>query len=447
MSAPRRVGYTAGAMAAILLGPQLLQYVNFYWWSSSPSPYSRDPRPCFTQGRAFQCAKGHAARSWRPTPSSLSRRCSRGSLGKAETVAVARPHARRVARSPTKRLRSQNLPATKERLTAEPNEESFARCRGKNGFSFVVAEHGIQVVLNRLRLSDPRGRFTILRMPRGARADLIFQPTASSDRDEWVPIQVKSTSQTYSGSYLFSRVAGYRGMLLLLVAIDVEMIWALPPYAVTSKGIAAKEGGKWDMYRAESMAQSLSDAWNRARIFPRRSYSFCASPFSPSQQIELHHRGLLIRMLRESGLEAVTPLIQGGQVDLLVNGIRVQQRSTRLVKEGTGCQVHLFKSRGHGTRYPYNVKDFDVLLIHLRQGQRVTGLFMLGMDELARQGFVEEGEETMGRLKIKVYPPSSLPTCPQTVDRTEWQRRNFLDVESAFDARGKLRKEVRQKFR
>ena len=128
--------------------------------------------------------------------------------------------------------------------------------------------------------------YTIMRTKEGCTADLALRCHAE-EKDEWIPIQVKVTSNLSHGMYSFRKVKDtYKDMLLLCVCIQEQKVWAIPYNNLTVKGnLNISRVSKYNQY-----AVDLSSI--RERIESYRNQIHCSSldtlltPSNDTQQKE-----------------------------------------------------------------------------------------------------------------------------------------------------------------
>lgn len=257
-------------------------------------------------------------------------------------------------------------------------------------------------------------------------------------------VQVKASSHPRRpGNYVFSKTAGYHGLLVLCVALDERLLWALPGSQLNASGLSLTLRGKWDSYRCcwSGLSAVLVCAWMCQDAFRRSPLASLRAPLSPTQKTELLSLDVGGEMLKQVGLIAEAPRQQQGPVDTVVDGdSRVQSKA----RKATDGQVRsytfgLFRKSSSTCRSLYLPGDFDALMAFLMVGDVVLGCFVIPTRELALRGFFCH---TQRRASITLYLPWSRPTIAKAKAAKEWQAPFFVHAGGGFDEveKGRLRK-------
>lgn len=286
-----------------------------------------------------------------------------------------------------------------------------------------------------------RTSWDLMWMPEGTRADGALRPKSHSSSDSWVGIQLKAASRpNASGVYTFGHLLGYHGMLIICIALDRSMLWALPGAAVTVQTMAITIGGKWDRYRCSwcQLGAILACAWIVRETFIRHSLASLRLPASLATQVELSCLDDVEQTLEEVGLSSSSPAVQHGSVDMLVEArIRVQCKArTAPTRSVHSFCVGLTRRLGSRSKVPYFVGDFDALLACLIFGDRLKGFFVIPARELASRGFLCP---IKWRTSITLYLPQSTPRTANGRLAKAWQSEYFVSTEGGLDEAGRAR--------
>ena len=222
------------------------------------------------------------------------------------------------------------------------------------------------------------GRERYMLTPEGCKADAGFRPKADG---LFLPIQTKSCSMGANGRLnVFGGTSGYNGMLLLCRPMLKEPIGTLimpGSLAPNSIGLCLTVTSKYMPYVIKDMdllqfLQSVYDAicsnkevinWPSGisvnigciRLANLESLSIPQNRFA-----KIEHEACLWRQRNFAGFSFERPGKQHSTVDVIINGIRVQDKVCTDVKGR--IPVSLNKSHGKANQ-PYHVDDFDALFV------------------------------------------------------------------------------------
>jgi hypothetical protein len=166
--------------------------------------------------------------------------------------------------------------------------------------------------------------YTIMRTKEGCTADLAIR-CHTDEKDEWIPIQVKATTNVSHGMYSFRKVKDtYKNMLLLCVCIQEQKVWLIPYNNLTIKSnLNISRVSKYNQYMVD--LSSIHD-----RIESYRNQIHCTTldilctPLTDTQQKEQRYSTKRERMFPFLTYEY--PIIQNSAVDVIINGKKVQEK-------------------------------------------------------------------------------------------------------------------------
>ncbi|CAE7849599.1 unnamed protein product, partial [Symbiodinium necroappetens] len=137
---------------------------------------------------------------------------------------------RSICRDPVRLKKSLNFPTKEEASYEEPLSERRSRGLKKSSKNRAKDVESLQRLQHRFSKSPEASDFEIANVPSLSRVDALFRPRGA--KSGGLPLQLKSSScHNYSGEYYFyafSNTKGYEGMLLVLVALDRDIIWMVP---------------------------------------------------------------------------------------------------------------------------------------------------------------------------------------------------------------------------
>lgn len=309
-----------------------------------------------------------------------------------------------------------------------PTEEELdllrARIVHRESCTYLVEALSKQLLEERV----DKARYELKWLGEGTRADGIVRCVNGQPNDGWFGLQLKACSKLSTPrSYKFWKCTGYAGLLLCCVALDSELLWAIPGHIVTPRDLRITLGGRWDAYRRRSgeLTAALDDAWHDPKSFARMSCDDWRIPQSPSHQVELRSHDLGTQLFSESGFRISYPALQHSAVDMILDGeIRLQSKARTLPVDPTEAfSINLL--RGSRKAKPYDACDFDALVMYVMPGGTLKGLFVIPACELQDRGFI--GGAAI-RSNLRLYPEWSVPRRARSRAAKAWQAKYFVDV-------------------
>ena len=168
---------------------------------------------------------------------------------------------REVCRDPLRLKKSLNFPTEQEQCYEESLLETRSRGLRLSSQNLTKEVESHQRLLDRFSKSPQASEFEILNVPSLSRVDSLFRPLGS--KLGGLALQLKSTSlkkrssRSSSEHYAFQHTSGYGGTLLVLIALDRDMIWMVPrkrgftdrpvhhTWFPTRPGMASEPGGAY----------------------------------------------------------------------------------------------------------------------------------------------------------------------------------------------------------
>ena len=319
--------------------------------------------------------------------------------------------------------RSLNFPTPSETSFAESQKKSQGRALAT--VSKFKKEEESFARLHRLFLSSPQAEsYDIVRVSGSSKVDALFQIRGSLAGG--LALQLKSSSMNKQG-YAFSRTSGYAGMLLMLFALDSDVLWALPGASVTQSKFSIRPSSSRDRaHQVEDVGSLLENCFRNQTEFPHISLADARLQCSPTHQVEEAAHVLLRTLFHCVGCQLEKSFGDLAAVDsvLLGNGSRwrVQEKASTL-QRAQAYTANLSKCRGAFGRLAYSEADFDLLLVSLLDDGRLSGLFAFPADLLARLGYLGQRP-----CCLPLHPPWRLPKRQHTTARYAWQLDHFVDL-------------------
>ncbi|CAE7642150.1 ATP6V1D [Symbiodinium sp. CCMP2592] len=263
----------------------------------------------------------------------------------------------------------------------------------------------------------------IIRVSGSSRVDALLQRKGC---DEGLPLQLKAASMSGNlrRSYYFSRASGYCGMLLLLISLDRDIMWAIPGSVVAKPTITIRLDSEADeAYRVIDLGSTLEqhflDQEAIAHISLKHARLWCSQSHRVEEYAHLQMADLFARVGFQ--LEKAHTLTAVDSV-LVAEGCRwlVQEKaSSRQKPRGDFC-VSLRKGKSYQA---YSDSDFDLLLAAVLEDNKLLGVFLIPVQVLHKHGLVGGKPR-----KLLLWPPWKLPVLEARRVKTAWQLECFVDL-------------------
>lgn len=231
--------------------------------------------------------------------------------------------------------------------------------------------------------------YKIERTPEGCKADIIIKPI-NSNKDIWIPIQVKSTLRISDfGMYSF-HLKKYENMILICTCISDNKIWIIPYNDIKVKNMLnISLNSKYNKYlsNASDISKSINKYTDNIKTESLRFW------FTP--QAELQKREQKYIQKRETCLpffQYKYPDIQGSSFDFVINGKKIQEKviGFRKDRKELSCCIAKNGKRINGIRSTksYEKGDNDYYWLHSSIDNR---FWIIPEDILIKQGYITDG--------------------------------------------------------
>ena len=322
--------------------------------------------------------------------------------------------------------KSLNFPTDSEVAFVETPVQARTRALRLHSDNAAKEDASRRILEERFTLCPEASEYEIVWIPGFSRIDALFQPKGSAIGGTRLQLKSSSPARAYGRSYAFTKTDGYGGMLLILVALDRGMIWAVPGEAVTQKTLMITLDASRDKaWRVCHIGTVLRQVYHRSADFPHASLSEARYQTSDSHRVEVLARLQLKSVLSLVGSQLQDTYCAASATDtfLLNNGytLRVQEKASNLRK--SGYAVNLRKHGGALGVLAYAVHDFDLLLAAILDEGRLCGLYLFPISALLARGLVG----TKPR-ELRLYPPWALPKQPTALPKHAWQLEYFVDL-------------------
>ena len=251
-------------------------------------------------------------------------------------------------------------------------------------------------------------------------ADAIYGPLSAQNL---LPIQIKTSSvTTKNGGYRFTLNHRYDRMLVMCIHLPSKTIFAvpgalLPDKTLSGKSLGSTEDGNSDfIVQSEELASFLQSLY--AAVSAGKSEcswpSGCHHDFSSIHMVTKQEANIPreanqrkaqefadARRSMLPGLTFAPPRVQHTPVDILLNGMRIQDKlGSAMTRKGfTGWRCSMSRDTRSKGIVPYWDTDFDFLWLHI---DRVV-FYLIPAVALAHKGILSSSSRE-GRTSIMVYP-------------------------------------------
>ena len=332
---------------------------------------------------------------------------------------------RRLGADARRLSRSLNFPTASEASHTETAEDARARAIALHSDNLSKEEASMVRVQEHFQSVPQASTYEIVRVPGASKIDAIFQRRGSCAGG--VQLQLKSSSLR-AGYYAFARTRGYAGMLLILVPLDCETLWAVPGDQVTQHYLTITPGATRSLlWQVHDLGLVLERCFSNCTRFPHMSLAEACATCGPQHKIEERGHDLMVKLFLGIGARLQKSSSNGTTVDslLAVGGCewRVQEKASQLGARRGKYSATLAKHGGALGKLPYKQNDFDLLLVALLDDWKLSGVFAFPVEVLAEVGLV--GQKP---LNWPLHPPWALPKTEACRTRHGWQLDYFVDL-------------------
>lgn len=239
-------------------------------------------------------------------------------------------------------------------------------------------------------------RFQIQRTKEGCRADLAIK-LRTEEKDEWIPIQVKTTVKNSHGMYSFKlNNTDYTNMLLLCICNDEQRVWIVPYNELHVKctlNISVKS--KYNKYLVDKTiaCDRILSCMNHVVLSDLKSLMTPLSYLQQREQLYVQKREQFIPHLVYEYSD-----IHGTCVDFKINGKKIQEKVISINKEKKNLHTGLTRNNGvcNGKRLykSYSLGDNDYYWLHSSIDNR---FWIIPEIILYEKGYISNKDE----IKIK----------------------------------------------
>ena len=354
-----------------------------------------------------------------------------GSFDSEEEAAAAHDDClRQMCRDRARLKKSLNFPTLMEASFQESKQEARARGLAKNGGNAAKEELSFRRLQAWFLASTDASSYVLERITASSRTDALLKPVGA---DSGIRVQLKSATARGPAQklYMFNNTRGYEGMLLILVALDNDLVWAVPGKQVAQQTLGITLGTDRDRdWRMSDICASMAQLFHSS-VFPLASLEEARLECGRSHKVEEQAHLQMSAVFSCIGFHLTKSLDQT-TVDSMLCGEgqdwRVQEKASNARKRRGDYVVSLKKRGGRAFGcVAYAESDFDLLLSAVLDDGKLIGLFLIPMQALAELGLVGQHVKA---ATLRLCPPWALPKTDAARIRYAWQLDFFLDLRS-----------------
>ena len=275
--------------------------------------------------------------------------------------------------------------------------------------------------------------FEVVRVPGFSRADALFQRKGSSAGG--LPLQLKAASASGLGDrpiFCFKNTAGYDGMLLILVAIDHGIVWAVPGAGISQVSYNIQLGsGRDELFRVTDVGHALVECFKHTAAFPHITLTQAGLRCEArTHRLEMNTHLQLAAFLASAGYLLKKNFEVASAIDSMLSGggksWRIQEKASHPRSRCSAYQINMWKHAGVLGKVAYSASDFDLLLAAVLQDGKLAGLFLLPSTVLCKHGLIG-----CKPTALRLVPPWAPCARHATTTKYAWQVEYYVDLHGA----------------
>ncbi|CAE7864905.1 unnamed protein product, partial [Symbiodinium sp. KB8] len=337
---------------------------------------------------------------------------------------------RAICSDPVRLKKSLNFPTKEEASYEESLSQMRSRGLKLSSKNSAKGVESFQRLQHRFSKSPQASEFEIVNIPSLSRVDALFQFQGS--KSGGLPLQLKSSVCHSIGSgeaFAFGKTKGYDDMVLVLIALDRDMIWMVPGSEVSQTTLWIRLGSARDKaWRVNNVGSALAE-YLKSSSLPHISSQEALLQCCGTHLVEEHAHAQLFSAFASVGRRLHRPLGLGAAVDSVLDWQShqwlIQEKAAHEQPDGRYC-ASLWKAGGCLGRLAYAKADFDMLVVSLLEvSDRLVGIFLFPSTVLAKRKLI--GHKA---LLLRLYPPWAQPKYRAVASKHSWQLDYFADLRS-----------------
>ena len=329
-----------------------------------------------------------------------------------------------------------NFPSEQEAAYTESPEQARKRGLKLGGSSFCKEARSFELLREAFCESPCSENYELVRLTGSSKADALFKPRGSSQAGLQIQLKAATSGWKQGKTYKFRNLLGYDGMLVFLVALDGGHFWAASGEEFKTCQLQITIGCASDTCRrVEDTGARLVAGFKNTRKFPHISIEEAECQCSVTSRVEAVAHRQLRSLFDRMNWSLICPREHQTTVDSLLEVsigrplVRLQEKASHFHERlGRYC-VQMSKCGGSLGRLPYVKDDFDLLVACVLRKDRLQGIFLIPISELAQKGFVADRP-----CMLPLHPPWSPAKWNRTRRKYIWQLDWFLDLRTWCDS-------------
>ena len=325
-----------------------------------------------------------------------------------------------------------NFPSKKEASYSETPAQARQRGLRLYGRGNRKEARAFELFREAFAASSQAGGYEIVPLTGASRADAVFRRKGSKGNGLLIQLKASTSAGNKGRKYTFARVAGYDGMLVIMVALDGGHFWAAAGSQLQRRWLEITVGCPSSRkYAVPDIGAHLVKCFRNKR-FGHMSVQQALLQCAPRHIVEAQAHAQLIALFASVNMCLSQPRVHQTTVDSLlevdrpaglVERVRLQEKASHRSKVSGRYQCYLWKAAGALGRRAYAKDDFDMLAVSLLDAKQLQGIFLNSMSVLCSRNLVGPKPVT-----LIVHPPWSPPKKNTTRAKYRWQAEFFLDL-------------------
>lgn len=232
--------------------------------------------------------------------------------------------------------------------------------------------------------------------------DLIIKPK-NIKKDEWLPLQLKSTVGNYFMYYTFALNKIYKDCVIIFVTLCDERFWIFEDtnlfvnnHSHISIGIKKSKYSKFEVNR-DNLSNKFLNIYGKHNNIILPKYQ-AIKPQSESSLIEFEYR--VLREEKLNFLEFEYPITQYQEFDFKINGYKIQEKVGNQ-QDGNNFAYFQISRTLNRSKVKYDIGDNDYYWLHM-PNKRI--FYIIPEKALIDEGYVGN-ENKIKKLSIRVVDP------------------------------------------
>lgn len=192
--------------------------------------------------------------------------------------------------------------------------------------------------------------FLVSKTHEGCSADMIIKPK-NATANEWIGIQLKAKNKTENNSYSFGKIGNYSDEIVLCISFPSKKMWVFKGLELQGKtgisiGVNRSKHSSHEVSKSD-LTNYLHDSYMNQTKFTKETLNI---PRTICSKIE-HSNRLLREQIFQNTFDLQYPKIDGTKYDIIINGYKVQDKTSRGTSSPNCFYVKLYYKKGDNDFY------------------------------------------------------------------------------------------------